>query len=198
MSTPALKTAVMIALFFSSAAHAASMYRLENDNTGTFETRATGINDANQVVGYSYSNDGGLLTNHALLWLNDAINSVAEFAPLGGITSINYARFNAINNAGQTAGTSNQTADARNSPFGRQRATVWGVNGTPQQGGFQGLLAPADNGSYAGFPESSIDLSDAMAVNNAGAVVGYRTFKEGADSNPHGAVWLYRNAKWNI
>ncbi|MCX7205068.1 MAG: hypothetical protein NT086_03605 [Proteobacteria bacterium] len=196
---PALKTAVMIALFFSSAVHAATLYKLGDNNTGTSETRATGINNANQVAGYSYTNDGsGLLTNHALLWLNDANNSVAEFAPLGGLTSINYARFNAISNAQQIVGTSNQTADTRNSPFGKQRATVWGVNGTPQQGGFQGLLAPSSNGSYAGFPEASIDLSDALAVNNAGAVVGYRTFKEGVDNNPHGAVWLYRNAKWNV
>lgn len=196
MRTPAFKTIMMAALFFSSAAHAVTISKLGDNTNGTSETRATGISNANEVAGYLSATSNGLLTNHAVIWLNNS-NNVAEFAPFGGISSVNYARFNAINSLGQAVGTSNQTADARNSPIGRQRAAVWGLNGTPQQGGFQGLLAPASNGSYAGFPESSIDLSDALAVNNAGIVVGYRTFYEGVDNHPHGAAWLYRDAKWN-
>jgi hypothetical protein len=193
-----LKTAMVAAIFFSSSLHAATLTKLGDGISEVSETRATGINNANQVVGYSYTNGAGPLTNHALLWLNDAKNSIAEFAPFMGISSANYARFNAINSSGQAVGTSNQTADVRNSPFGRQRAAVWGVNGTPQQGGWQGLLAPASNGKYAGFPEDSIALSDALAVNNGGAVVGYLTFKEGVDNRPRGAVWLYSNSIWSI
>jgi hypothetical protein len=192
MRISALKTAMMAAIFFSSAVHAVSISRLGDGSSGTSETRATGINNANQVAGYSSATSTGLISNHALIWL-DGSNAIAEFAPFAGILPTNYARFNAINGAGQVVGTSNQLADARNSPFGKQRATVWGTNGTPQQGGWQGLLAPVlTNGAYAGFPEEWLGLSDALAVNNAGVVVGYRTFKEGVDNRPRGTAWLFR------
>jgi hypothetical protein len=83
---------VSIFLLFNAASAATTLIRL-GDGHGDSETRATGVNNANQVTGYSTSNTSGLMTNHALIWL-DKSNDIAEFSPFMGVGATNYARFN--------------------------------------------------------------------------------------------------------
>ncbi len=179
-----LKILVFLTFLSSGLINAATFNRL-GDYPSSTDTRPTGINDANQAVGYSRTAVPGQ-TLHALMWGTDGTNQFTyEFMPSTGPGNNNFAQFNAINGAGQAVGLSNNQ-------LGKRRGIVWGGNGTPQQGGYQGLLAPGQQGEYAGFPEELNDLAEALAINNSGIIVGYRTIMEAPAYRPRGVAWTYR------
>lgn len=116
----------------------------------TYNSQATAINNAGQIVG-AYGPLGGVLglgasfIQQGVLWSG---NTVTTLAPLPGLTS-SYAT--AINNAGQVVGISYPPFLP---PFQNQLATIW--NGaTPTA-----LTTPAGLGSFA------------YGINNSGHVVG--------------------------
>jgi probable HAF family extracellular repeat protein len=107
------------------------------------DSSANGINNSNQVVGYSFLNSSG--TALAFLWTSGA--GMKSLGTLGGNSSTAMA----INDAGQVVGWSYTTKNSSTShPF------LWTAAGGMQDLGTLG-------GKYA----------EALAINNSGAVVGY-------------------------
>lgn len=121
---------------------------LANEN----HTYASGINDLNQVVGGSYTLNGG---THAFLW-----NQSGAATDLGTLKGKKYADSGAndINNAGQVVGFS----DLSNSDFANRHAFLY------SGGAMQDLntLIPANSGWT---------LESASAINDLGQIVGTGT-----------------------
>ena len=105
----------------------------------------TGINDAGQVVGYSYDNNGYA---HAFLYDESATPKMRDLGTLGGGSSYAFD----INNAGQVVGTSSGHAFIYDSASGMKD--------------LNDLLA-ADSG----WPYSDWPITSAFAINSSGKIV---------------------------
>jgi probable HAF family extracellular repeat protein len=103
------------------------------------KSAAYGINDAGQVVGYSFAVDG--YGEHATIW-DTALHTMTDLGTLGGYKSIAMD----INDAGQVVGYSYISG---NSAY---HATIW--NGT----------TPTDLGTLGGKWSSGTDINDAGQV----------------------------------
>ncbi|MBA3913324.1 MAG: hypothetical protein H0X25_05600 [Acidobacteriales bacterium] len=119
--------------------------------TGDPDSAATGINDADQVVGISgtCSNAvGGFSAAHALLWRNGTVTNLGS---LGGVAWNTPA---AINNHGQIVGFSDLPGDDDGTP--NFHAFLW-----TKAAGIQDLgTLPGDS------------LSEALGINDQGQIVG--------------------------
>jgi probable HAF family extracellular repeat protein len=114
---------------------------------------ASGINDAGQVVGYSYAAAGG----NAFLWQNGIMTNLGEL-PGGGDDSFALG----INNAGQVVGSSAATNG--------QSAFLW-------QNGVM-----TDLSTVSGVVGTGWSLIEATAINDAGQIVGYGINPQGVTS----------------
>jgi probable HAF family extracellular repeat protein len=126
---------------------------------------ASGINDAGQVVGWSFLADG--TGNHAVIWENDATHTVTDLpfpAGAGGVIA------NAINQAGEAVG-------EQFVPAAWDRAVKWGP--APAH-------TPVDLGVLPGR-----NASDANGIDDVGDVVGMSYVFDPAvgGSDPHGFIW---------
>jgi len=143
---------------------------------------AYGINDAGQVVGYSYLT--GDASYHATLWDSAA---ATDLGTLGGSSSI----ANDVNNAGQVVGTSYTTGDAA------RYAALW--NGAVpinlgSLGGVGGATAINDTGQIVGYSDGGNTatfwngttapvalgtlggtVSSASGINSSGQIAGHST-----------------------
>ena len=189
---------------------------------GSGYSYAEGINDLDQVVGYSWATASG--TEMGFLWQNGAMTALAA---VGGQNL--YSRALAINDAGQIVGDS----VLGDSPSSADHATLW-LNGTATDlgtfagGGFSSANAINDVGAAVGeattaggvqqaalFENGSVtDLgglvtngaSQAKAINDAGTIVGNAVGSNGAE---HAVMWqngvitdlnslLPANSGWNL
>lgn len=138
-----------------------------SDNTDTRSSFALAINDADQAVGYSLSDDG---VQHAVIWSN--AGAVEDLGVLSGYSQ-SVAR--SINSKGQVAGfcfnpvEKSQLMSMRNTLETPSRAFLW------QDGRMTSLGAPD---GYIG--------SRAYAINDAGQIAGWLLT---ADSQTHAMVW---------
>jgi probable HAF family extracellular repeat protein len=131
------------------------------------DAQAILINDAGQVVGWSYvsSNESpfcvtGFLATDSFIW--DRQDGMKDLGSLGGTCTLATA----LNNYGEVVGASNLTGDQK------QHAFLW------EHGSMQDL-----GGSLGG------DYTGAYAMNDAGEVVGY-AFLPG-DTTFHAALWSH-------
>ena len=130
------------AVFSASTSVSAASYTFTALGTlGGSSSIAYGINDAGQVVGYSYLT--GDVSYHATLW-NSAV--ATDLGTLGGSSSV----ANDVNNAGQVVGTSYTTGDAA------RYAALW--NGVVpvnlgSLGGVGGATAINDTGQIVGYSD---------------------------------------------
>ena len=128
---------------------------------------ATAINDPGEVVGYSYSYPGSPGGTHAFLWKSGALT---DLGTLGGTSSQALG----VDNMGQIIGSA-QTSGGATHAFLWQPATATGTTGTM-----------TDLGVLTGSVSSQ-----ANAINNNGAVVGYSTDSSNAN---HAFLWTPASA----
>lgn len=133
---------------------------------GTF-SRAMGINDSDQVAGYSYTAEG---TIHAFLWTaggTDGPLTNPQMKDLGAVDGLSSYAYG-INNAGQTVGYL-EHGDGSHSPF------IW----TPgAKDGIPGNEQMKDLGTLGGLS------ADGYAINSGGAVAANVNY-----SNVTGSIW---------
>lgn len=134
--------------------------------TGT-DAQAILINDAGQVVGWSYVSSNaspfcvtGFLATDSFIW--NRKDGMKDLGSLGGTCTLATD----LNNHGQVVGASNLTGDQK------QHAFRW------EHGSMQDL-----GGSLGG------DYTGAYAMNDAGAVVGYAYFA--GDTTFHATLWSH-------
>jgi probable HAF family extracellular repeat protein len=135
----------------TTPASTTTYYKVEDLGTlGGSSTYASAINDAGQVVGYSYPANGA---PHAFLYDESATPKMTDLGTLGGTSSYAYD----INNSGQVVGWSHNNSDAN-------RAFIY-----DNTKGMRDLntLIPADSG----WP-----ITSATAINSDGmiAATGYK------------------------
>jgi len=132
---------------------------------GGADSRALGVNDQGQVVGYSSTTDG---QRHAFLW--DQRVGLIDLGTLGGDTSTAYA----INNLGQVVGSS-KTAGNRTEAF------IWENGRMESLGPFEGshfieAVAINDSGRVVGTADTASGeqafLWDHGAMSNLGVLPG--------------------------
>lgn len=175
-----LTTAALFAV--GTSASAASYTFAALGTLGGSSSIAYGINDAGQVVGYSYLTGNG--SYHATLW-NSAV--ATDLGTLGGSSSIAYD----INNSGQVVGTSYTAGDAA------RYAVLW--NGATRislgsLGGVGGATAINDAGQIVGYSNGGNTatlwngitatvalgtlggtVGSASGINNSGQIAGQST-----------------------
>ena len=141
---------------------------------GGNDAASWGVNESGQIVGLSYTNTTpngttGIPTVHPFLWKN---GTMQDLGSLGGTLSIpgsldHFGGIRVINESGEVAGTSTLAGDEV------WHAFVW------------------SNGRMIDLGTLGGSSSDALAINEAGVVVGRADFSP--DSPYHHAV-LWRNA----
>ena len=183
---------IVAALSFGAlAAHAAPSYHFVDLGTvgGAFSVPHD-INNLGQIVGQSQVSDSSGL--HAVLWSN---GSVTDLTALAGGTG---GSANAINDAGQIVGSNMGTGPSRATLWQNGNGTFLGANGVEsaandinQHGQIVGRSGPqAANAAHSAQWSSSdpattktvqSDASNgqAVAINNAGAIVGERYTADG-------------------
>jgi uncharacterized membrane protein len=143
---------------------------------GGTDAMAGVINDAGEVLGWSYINSvassscpgigGPVLTTHSFLW--DKKNGMKDLGSLGGTCTLGYE----FNNRGQVIGASALSGDAVNHPF------VW-----ESGSGITDLLGASDG-----------DFGNAISVNKNGVIVGGSCNAVTCDA----LIWQKGGGKWQM
>lgn len=134
------------------------------------ETRALGLNDARQVVGWSKLANG---TKRAFVWEN------GEIIDLGTLPGANFSEAVGINDQGLIAGNSEDIADLIGL---RTRGVIWEKSG----GAWQILRTLTPN--YAGLTGDD-RWSEALGMGPAEMVPGWSPFSHAGGTLPSATVW---------
>lgn len=154
------------------------------DTLGGDFSQGTGVNDSQQVVGFSRTTAG---QTHAFLWDGGIMTDLTPTA--------SYSQASAINNAGQITGSTNGIAggafiwDSQNGMTVIGSGAGMAINNLGQVAGF--YLAGSQYHGFLWDGTSQIDLgtlwgrSDAYGLNDRGQVVG----RTGDYGNFHAVLW---------
>jgi len=189
----------------SSPSHAFGFVRGAITDLGTLpgkaQSRAQGINDRTQIVGFSFSarfaSDA-----HAFLWSNGTMADLHPVISLGG--SASFA--SAINEAGHIAGDATTIGDAEDHALLLRGGPVVDLGALGGTFSFADALNASDavvgaatlpgdaiahafvwNGSMIDLGTLGGSYSEAVAINNAGTVVGFSLVA--GDQSQHAFLW---------
>ena len=155
MKAKLLCVAALLCMGVTNVANAATFYSLTSlPSLGGKWSFAYGINNAGQVVGYSFTSDN---STHATLWNGGAPIDLGTLP--GGTSSFAHA----INNGGQIVG---YTAGG-----GNPTATLWN-GGAPANLGSTSSVANAINNAGQIVGQNNIGGGGNAALWNGGAVIG--------------------------
>ena len=168
---------------------------------GKTNSRAQGINNRTQVVGFSFTARFGA-DAHGFLWSDGVMEDLHPVISLGGSASFATA----INEAGHIVGDATTPGDAEDHAFLLRRGTVLDLGtlggtfsfadalnasdtvvGTSALPGNQAFHAFVWNGSMVDMGSLGGVYSEALAINNRGTVVGFSLLA--GDQSQHAFLW---------